>query len=167
MRSFGIGVKTFYNKLEWVYRRCLEFLERHETEKLQEIQIKNLWLDTDSMVYFLNNTKKKGHGDKRIFRKDEPQLNTDIVATGDTKTLYIFRADVAYDWTASLDDIERDTLFYKDDHLHDYARKNARLRFQYIPQPPTKNDTQSTSEFAIERRSFEIRESYVDGLHVN
>lgn len=28
----GIGSKTYYAKLEWLYRRCLEFLERHEAK---------------------------------------------------------------------------------------------------------------------------------------
>lgn len=45
-----VGSKTYYHKLEWLYKRCLEFLERHES-KLQEKTHSELWINTDKMVY--------------------------------------------------------------------------------------------------------------------
>ncbi|WP_346886143.1 hypothetical protein [Clostridium sp. UBA4395] len=32
-----IGSSTYYNKLAWLYRRCLESLERYEGKKLMKI----------------------------------------------------------------------------------------------------------------------------------
>ncbi|MGC6617757.1 hypothetical protein, partial [Escherichia coli] len=43
----GIGVGTYYHKLEWLYRRCLEFLERYETQPLQTKKFNEMWLNTD------------------------------------------------------------------------------------------------------------------------
>lgn len=57
-----IGVKTYYSKLEWVYRRCLEFLERHEQAPLRNKSFGTVWLNTDKMIYYLNNVRKKGMG---------------------------------------------------------------------------------------------------------
>ncbi|MDN8774122.1 insertion element protein, partial [Staphylococcus aureus] len=42
----GIGVGTYYHKLEWLYRRCLEFLERYETQPLQTKKFNEMWLNT-------------------------------------------------------------------------------------------------------------------------
>nr|WP_147554175.1 hypothetical protein [Bacillus testis] len=60
-----------------------------------------------------------------------------------------------------------DTVLYKDDHLHDFARKNARLRFSLFPQEPTPNDTQTLNEYHKDLRKFDTRKRYIDGLHTN
>jgi len=57
-----IGASTYYHKLEWIYSKCLEFLERHETTPLRDKLFKELWLNTDEFVYFLNNIRQKGIG---------------------------------------------------------------------------------------------------------
>ena len=51
----GIGNSTYYKKLEFLYQRCLEFLEKHETEALRNRQFNEMYLDTDYMMYYLNN----------------------------------------------------------------------------------------------------------------
>ncbi|MED1908846.1 hypothetical protein HUN92_21020 [Bacillus firmus] len=79
------------------------------------------------------------------------------------------RADIAYDWNFTIDDLALDTLLYKDDHLHEFSKKNARFRtgFTSFPMPPHENDTQSSNDYEQNALKFEIRSKYVDGIHVN
>lgn len=35
--KLGMSPDTYYRKLEWLYRKCLEFLERYETRKFSVI----------------------------------------------------------------------------------------------------------------------------------
>lgn len=53
--KLGIGSATYYNKLEWLYRKCLEFLQRHETDVFKDKTFHDIWLDTDAFIYNLNN----------------------------------------------------------------------------------------------------------------
>lgn len=162
-----ISSDTYYRKLEWMYRRCLEFLERHEQVPLQNKQFDSLWLNTDKLQYNLNNVRKKGHGSKFFDMIEVKKPQTNIVVTADVDSRYVFRADVAYDWDITLDNIERDTKELCEDHLHEFARKNARLRFSYAPQPPTPHDTESMSAYMSLQQEFDNRKKYIDGLHVN
>ncbi len=57
-----IGSETYYAKLEWLYKKCLEFLERHEAKAFASKKYGVMWLNTDKMIYFLNNVRKKGSG---------------------------------------------------------------------------------------------------------
>lgn len=162
-----IGSQTYYSKLEWLYRRCLEFLERHESQTFKNKTFDSLWMNTDKMVYFLNNLRKRGKGGIQYDDVEESKFPTHIVVSGDVESMYIFRADVAFDWDATLDAIEDDTLLYKDDHLNEYARKNKRLRFQICPQPPTKLDVETESQYIASHNNFVRRGKYIDGIHVN
>lgn len=163
----NIGSQTYYNKLEWLYRRCLEFLERHEIQAFENKTFGSLWINTDKMIYFLNNLRKRGKGGIRYDDVEESKFPTHVIVSGDIDSMYIFRADVAFDWDVTLNTIEKDTLLYKDDHLNEYARKHARLRFQVCPQPPTEQDTESKSEYMAALHEFTRRGKYIDGVHVN
>ncbi|OMD90639.1 insertion element protein [Paenibacillus odorifer] len=162
-----IGSSTYYAKLELLYKRCLEFLEKHEAKPLQDKTFKRIWINTDKILYHLNNVRKKGHGKYRYDNLEDNLMQTHIVVSADVHSHYVFASDLAYDWDISLTDIERDTLLYKDDHLDESSRKNARLRFSFAPQPPTSLDLQTTEEYVNEFKTFERRKAYIDGLHVN
>ncbi|WP_339315247.1 hypothetical protein [Paenibacillus sp. FSL R10-2734] len=161
-----IGSSTYYNKLEWLYRR-LEFLERFETEAFASKSFDTVWLNTDKLIYNLNNVRKKGHGGQRYDNLEDKLLQTHIVVTSETQSRYIMRSDVAYDWNIKLEQIEQDTIYYKDDHLDSFSRKNERYRFPFAPQLPTPSDTQSMAQYNDARTQFEKRKTYADGLHVN
>lgn len=165
--ALDISPKTYYHKLEWLYRRCLEFLERYEQKPLKAMSFSSMWLNTDKLLYNLNNIRKKGQGGIRYDNIEDKLMQTHITVSGDVNTGYIFRSDVAYDWNISLEDIDEDTVYYKEDHLHDFSKKNARLRFSSSPQPPTKNDTESNAEYAHRLNEFNRRKRYIDGLHTN
>jgi transposase-like protein len=165
--ALDIAPQTYYHKLEWLYRRCLEFLERHEQKPLKTMEFGSLWLNTDKLIYNLNNVRKRGHGGLRYDNLEDKLMQTHIVVTGDIDTGYIFRSDVAYDWTITLDDVQEDTLYYKEDHLYEFSRKNARLRFSYSPQPPTEKDDETDFEFELLLNDFHRRKKYIDGLHIN
>ncbi|QHE50977.1 insertion element protein [Pontibacillus sp. HMF3514] len=164
----GIADGTYYDKLEFVYLRCLEFLERNEIKPMQSKEFKEIWINTDKMTYHLNNVRKKGMGGSKYSELEESVFPTNVVISADAISRYVFRSDVNYDWEASLDDIEKDTIQFKDDHLGVYARKNARhTKFSFYPQPPSANDTQSKAEYNNDLSKVEKRAKYTDGLQVN
>ncbi|QST01406.1 insertion element protein (plasmid) [Pontibacillus sp. ALD_SL1] len=162
-----IGRGTYYDKLEFLYRRCLEFLERHETKQLQKKVFTEAWINTDKMTYFLNNVRQKGMGGSHYSDVEESQFPTNVVVSSDVHSRYVFRSDVAYDWTISLGDVALDTVLQKEDHLNEFAKKNARFpRYSHFPQPPTTNDTQDDAQFRAEMSRFDRRSQYMDGLQV-
>ncbi|MCM3708853.1 MULTISPECIES: insertion element protein [Cytobacillus] len=163
-----IGRGTYYDKLEFIYRRCLEFLERHETKPLQNKQFKEMWINTDKMTYFLNNVRKKGMGGSDYDDLEESNFPTNVVVSADVFSRYVFRSDVAYDWDINLGDIALDTILLKEDHLNEFAKKYARFpKYSHYPMPPSRNDTQTEAEYRNELELIERREKYIDGLHIN
>ncbi|WP_187442722.1 IS1 family transposase [Rossellomorea vietnamensis] len=163
----GIGRGTYYDKLEFLYRRCLEFLERHETKPLQKVTFKEIWVNTDKMTYFLNNVRQKGMGGSRYSDVEDSQFPTNVVVSSDVHSRYVFRSDVAYDWTSTLGDIALDTVLQKEDHLNEFAKKNARFpKYSHYPQPPTNNDTQDEVKYRSDMSKFNRRAQYMDGFHV-
>ena len=168
LELLGIGASTYYNKLEWVHRRCLEFLERNETKKLKEIEFDTLWLNTNKFIYYLNNIRKKGFGTDYI-EQERLQLATHIIATVDTKSRYAFRTDLAYDYDVKPEDIEEDILKYKEDKLDPFVQKNARYRFSYYGNRKFKKEdfVDDIVDDVMEYSYLELRKKYVDGLHVN
>ncbi len=174
-----VGSGTYYHKMEWLYRRCLEFLERHEKPAFEDKRMGAIWVNTDCMQYYLNNVRKKGCGGKDYKYLEEKVFPTYIVASAEMDSRYVLRADVAYDWEMTTKDLERDTQLYKDDRLSSYVRKNARLRIQYSPQPPpgfegadlvkammTPELNEGPNSFIMKLLEFEKRAEYVDGFHV-
>lgn len=162
----GIGTQTYYSKLEWLYKCCLEFLAIHETKPLQSKHFKNLWINTDQLVYYLNPQRRKGHGP--IEDEDESNVyQTRVIVSGEIFSRYVFRSDLAFDWEVDLSSLGEDTLLFKEDHLYEFARKNARLRTSYIPQPPSPNDYQTKSEYQQELRMMRNANQGLRGLHVN
>jgi transposase-like protein len=162
-----IGIGTYYQKLEWLYRCCLEFLEKYETTSLANMSFKEMWLNTDKMHYNLNNVRKKGQGGQKYFGLEDSQVQTYVVVSADALSRYVFRSDVAYDWEMTVEDLKYDTVIYKEDHLNDFSKKNNRLDFSYYPQEPSPKDTQKPHEYRTELNNFNKRMQYVDGLHVN
>lgn len=143
--SLDIGVSTYYNKLEWLYRCCLEFLEKFETKAFSEKSFKEVYINTDKLYYNLNNVRKKGQGVKKYAGLEDNPVQTYVVVSADALSRYVFRADVAYDWEMTVEDLKLDTALYKEDHLNDFSKKNNRLDFSYYPQEPSPNDNQTQS----------------------
>lgn len=161
-----IGAQTYYHKLEWLYKKCLEFQDRHEV-KLKEIEFNEVWINTDKMLYFLNNLRRKNTGSKYLMEAEEKLFPTYVVISSDIQSRYVFRSDVAYNWDVTLEDINEHTLHFKDDHLHLFAQKYGHLRYPHSPQPPTEFDKQTKSEYEKQRNEFLLRSKYIDGMHIN
>lgn len=100
------------------------------------------------MIYYLNNVRRKGRGGVR-YDIEDTKFQTFLVASSELYSRYVFRADIAYNFTITQEQIDADTIKYHDDHLYGFARKNERLRFPYAPQPPTPNDDEIKSEYEI------------------
>lgn len=162
-----IGVGTYYHKLEWLYRRCLEFLDRYETEPFKDKHFREIWLNTDKMHYLLNNVRKKGQGGNKFRGMEDLNLQTYIVVTSEVFSRYAFRSDVAYDWDITFEELALDTIRYKDDRLNEFSKKNARLEISLFPQEPSKKDNDLNAQYTHDINKIKHRSQYVDGLHVN
>ncbi|NPV90949.1 MAG: insertion element protein [Firmicutes bacterium] len=162
-----ISPKNYYHKLEWLYRRCLEFLERHETKAFQTKSFDKLWINTDQFTYYLNNVRRHGQGG--IYNDDLEDLifQTKAIVSAEMKSRYVLRSDIAYDFDVTLEQIREDTLHFREDHLYKEFCKNTRLRLPICPQPPIPNDTETEFEYETALRKFNLRERYIGGLHVN
>lgn len=159
LEILGIGSSTYYNKLEWVYLKCLEFLERHETKSLDKKHFEELWLETDKFHYNLNNLRKKGYGSEER-HYERPSFLTYIVATVDRSSNYTFRADLSYDYNVTSKSLIEDVQRYKEDKLNSFAQKNARYRYSY-------NVNQDDTLEGLQLGDLGIRQQYVDGYHIN
>lgn len=162
-----IGMKTYYTKLEWLYRCCLEFLDKYETKGFQQRDFNEIWLNTDKMLYNLNNIRRKGKGSFDTSFTDDSALQTHVVITADVHSRYVFRSDVAYDWNFNFEQLKEDTLLYREDHIDSFCRKNDRFRLSYYPQAPTKDDDQTFLEYEEELLKFNNRNKLIKGMHVN
>lgn len=162
-----IGKQTYYSKLEWLYRCCLEFLESHEAKVFASKQFKTICINTDQMVYYLNPQRRRGKETFEDVDKENNHYQTKIVISGELFSKYIFRSDIAFDWETDLQVIEDDTILYKEDHLHEFARKNARLRTSYVPQPPSPKDNETETEYETSRRKLHDLNDGLGGLHLN
>lgn len=162
-----ISSETYYHKLEWLYRKCLEFLERYEKQPLASKEFRRIWIQTDQMTYHLNNVKRRGRGGHRHEQTEDPVLPTNVIISTEMRTRYALRADVAFDWDVRLDDIDQTTKLYKDDRLHDFARRYARIRyFSAAPQKPSTTDISELMKHAEAEYKFQLRNKYVEGLHI-
>lgn len=162
MDRTNIGASTYYNKVEIIYKRCLAFLERHETKPLKKKQFNTLWLQTDKFSYYLNNIRKKGCSSAKGVRENA-LFNTLIVATVDSYSNYIFRSDLAYDYMLNYEDLLGDIIVYREDQIYKYAQKNAKYRYLYYGSRYDKEDNSDK----INVNNIQDRKNYVDGFHVN
>jgi hypothetical protein len=94
-QMLGIGRNTYYQKLEWLYRCCLE---KYEKRVLPRKEFNEIWLNTDKMTYYLNNVRKKGQGGKGYLDLEDKQFPTNVVVTADVHSRYVFRSDVSNHW---------------------------------------------------------------------
>ncbi|UYZ20227.1 hypothetical protein [Mesobacillus jeotgali] len=127
-----------------------------------------MWINTDKMMYVLNNVRKKGYSKKSNPSSVEKQLPTQVVISSHYHSRYVFRADVCYDWEIKKEQIFSDTEMYKDDHLNYFLSKNAKFnKYGVHPMEPSLNDTETMQEYLYKLDDFNRRFFYVDGLHVN
>jgi hypothetical protein len=161
-----ISPKTYYDKLEWLNRRALEFFEKVEVKRFSEMKFKELWINVDYVNYKLNNIRRKGKGGKYPEIKDDRMLSTSIFIAADLDSRYVFASDVAYDWFTTLDELEIKTDIYKLDHLPTFARYTDNLQISSAPNEPTEKDNQSYDEYIAEEKMFTARKNFIDGIHI-
>lgn len=170
-KILNISNETYYHKLEILYKKALEFLDRHETQVFKNKKFSHISINSDQLIYALNNIRRRGQaklqGKNKYKNQEEKRMMTSIIASSDTNSRYVFRCDLAYDFTITQEQIDEDTKYNHDDHAYTYQRQHDRLRFPYAPQPPTPNDTQTVAEYEIELASFNRRKQYVEGCHVS
>ncbi len=162
----NIGSETYYRKMEWVYRCCLEFLTKREKE-FENKTLDSVWLNIDKMQYHLNNIRQKNKAViPQVEIEESKFLQTFINVVAEVESRYVFRADIAYDSSASFEGLKADTMKYNDDHVDFFCRKNERLKYSSYPMKPTPNDFQTNSDYLTELTEVNKRATYVEGLHV-
>ena len=169
MEITGIGASTYYNKIEWIFRKCLEFLEKHETKALKEKKFNTLWLETDKFTYYLNNVRRKGHRQKGEYKEDV-QFPTHILATSDSHSRYVFRTDIAYDYSNNAENLLKDIEKYSENKLFKYSQKNSRYKHMHssnISGELRNGYIYNASNNVIDLSNIENRMNYTDGFHVN
>lgn len=164
--KLGIAPKTYYSKLEIIYRRCLEFLEYKETAQLANMHFDRMYLNTDALIYHLNNVRRKGKGAGKSSDGVDKKLPTYIISSADSISGYVFRSDVAYDWEFDFEKLQAETAKFHCDHSFDFLRKNERYRYPFYPQPPTQNDEEGFGDYLRDLDEIRTREDYVKGCHV-
>lgn len=163
-----IGNSTYYKKLEILYQRCLEFLERHETAAFSRSHFDEMYLDTDYLQYHLNNVRRKGRGGQRYDNLEDKKLETYVAVTGEMFSRYILRADIAFNWDMPMEELWVQTWALKEHLLPYYSRANAHLRYSVYPQEPLCRDDKAVMQkYYDELEPILKREQYIDGLHVN
>jgi len=162
-----ISPQTYYNKLEWLYRKCLEFLERYEGEALKEKEFKSLWLNTDKLVYHLNNIRRKGCGGKEYGHTEKLVFPTGVIATSDMFSRYIFRVDVAFEWQVTVKDIERDIEILKENHLYNFTQRNAKYRYSFYDLSKKEPTADTVEDDKIDITKLLNRKDYLNGFHFN
>jgi len=163
-----IGSNTYYSKLEILYKRCLEFLELHETQAFKKINFDEIMINTDSLQYYLNNIRLKGKG-KKPGEEDEMEskLLTYLIASVDINSGYAFRSDIAYDFDINLRKLLFDTNDYHCDRSYPFLRKNNRLQYSYFPKFSRSVTRTITPKQEAYEESFFDRLKYVEGCHVH
>lgn len=159
---------TFYHRIDFIYQKCLAFLERYEG-RISDLEFDDLYLASDSFIYMLNNIRRKGKGGSKQSRQEKANATeamTYMITTGDVESFYVFRSDICYDTFIRLDDIIKDTKLYHCDHTFPYLRKNDRIRyFTHEPQEPTSLDSESQVDYLGNLAFFKARDNFVEGLH--
>lgn len=165
-KLLSIAPKTYYHKLDLLYEKSLEFLDRNETKAFKNIEFKKIWINTDQMLYYLNNVRRRGCGGDDYSNIEDKIFQTHIIGSVDQKSRYALRADIAYDYNVSIEQILKDTIYTNGDHLPNSLRYHDRLRISAAPRIPTKHDTQSLQGFLEEENIFTLRGKYIQGCNV-
>ena len=111
--------------------------------------------------------RRKGCGGKKYDNIEKLIFPTSIIATGDMYSRYVFRADIAFDWNVSANDIERDINLYKENHLYNFARRNAKYRYSFYDKTKVNISNNTTVDDTVDLTELERRKEYLDGFHVN
>ena len=114
---FDLGSKSVYDKIDFIYERCMEFAASRERKLLEGMKLPKLYLSTDRQIYLVN----------WITRECRRNVQMYLTATADNKSRYVFAADLNYDPSVEAADIEKDAEKVGDYRTDPPFRKHARL----------------------------------------
>jgi hypothetical protein len=134
-----ISADTIYSYIELIYTRCLMFLEKHETNILSDMNLGDVYLSTDQLIFNNNNFCDKYKGfDTEV--KERTHIQTRIISTVENRSYYVFATDIAYDFNTSATDVFNDYKKYNEELLTYYVQKNERLNLgSYVLDKVNKN----------------------------
>lgn len=161
-----ISPTTYYHKLEVLYKRCLEFLEAHETEAFKKLNFDERIINSDAMHYNLNNIRQRGKSDKRKDILAEGKKMTFLLVSVDVESGYAIRSDIAYDFDFDLSTLEADAKLYHCGGSYSFLRKNQRLAFSHFPVVHKLMSPEDTVTNEARKRRLKNRLNYVTGCHV-
>jgi regulator of replication initiation timing len=71
------------------------------------------------------------------------------------------------DYNVTTEDIERDIEVLKENHLYNFAQRNARYRYSYYGVADDEEVKENADYDLIDKDNLLLRKDYIDGFHVN
>ncbi|MDF2699951.1 MAG: hypothetical protein K0Q49_1507 [Haloplasmataceae bacterium] len=145
-----IGTQQYYDKIKLFYEKCLQFLEKHETQTFKKKQFDELWLTTDKLDFTPNFQRDNGHGGE-YYKINKAKFKTHVINTIDNKSNYVFRSDVAYDFDCDPFEVLEEIKAMFEYKLDPYQRKHGKYNFKnYEGKDNSENETSEAEEELIE-----------------
>ncbi|HCG5954542.1 TPA: hypothetical protein NJ081_002997 [Vibrio parahaemolyticus] len=116
LRKHGCNKKLIYNKIDFIYRQCIEFDSWQIKQNIGRLKDKSLSLSMDRQHYLVN------WNDKNI-KKPSKIVNT---TTTDNESGFTFACTMNFDYDADTRKIIKDSLKVKDQEKQDWRKKYAR-----------------------------------------
>jgi transposase-like protein len=109
-----------YGKIDFLYRRCLEFLGSRERRLTDDVRLERVYAGVDRQDHFINWTD----------RRDKRNVKLTIVSAADNKTSYVFFANLNYDPRLDPEETEKKATANGDNERKRPFRSFARLWLQ-------------------------------------
>lgn len=113
----GLSPQTVYDKIDFIYVQCMEFLGARERPLLEGMQLPKLYLCTDRQSVMVNWSN----------RKDKRNVALQAIGSADLKSGYVFGVDLNFDPRMDLDEVEAEVHINGDELLAPPYRRFARL----------------------------------------
>jgi len=113
----GLSPQTVYDKIDFIYVQCTEFLGARERALLEGMPLPKLYLCTDRQTIAVNWSN----------RKDKRNIALQLIGTADLKSGYVFGADLNFDPSMTLDEVEAEVHINGDALVLPPYRRFARL----------------------------------------
>jgi DNA polymerase III epsilon subunit-like protein len=114
---FDISTRVFYDKIDFLYDRCLAFAANRERKLLHGMRIDRLYLSVDQQDLAIN-------WPSRVTRKN---IQFKAVGVADNETMYVFASFLNYDRSLNRDSIEACAEEIGDNAISPPFRLHARL----------------------------------------
>lgn len=154
LRKHGCNKKLIYNKIDFIYRQCIEFESWQVRQNIEKLKGKNLSLSMDRQHYLVN------WNDKNI-KKPSKIVNT---TTTDNESGFTFACTMNFDYEANTRDITNDSHKVKDSEKQEWRKKYA--RYVVSNDEIDADDDGDTLETNIPQSGMLVKQTYSAMAHL-